>query len=67
VRSDFSRFDDTGKGLSRPQPLQAAGFDDTGNCLIPPESRLRDSYKVFGQAFFKKLAGGGAAPHGFCF
>jgi len=26
---------------------------------------LRDSNKVFVQAFFKKLAGCGAAPHGF--
>ena len=42
-------------------------FDDTGNCLIPPESRLRDSYKVFVQTFFKKFAGFGAAPQGLGF
>jgi len=27
-------FDDTGKGLSQPQPLQAAGFDDIGKSDI---------------------------------
>jgi len=26
----MSGFDDTGKGLSRPQPWQAVGFDDLG-------------------------------------
>jgi len=28
-------FDDTGKGLSQPQPLQAAGFDDLVKGLQP--------------------------------
>jgi len=31
----------------------------------PQECATRIPYKVFGQAFFKKLAGCGAAPHGF--
>ena len=31
-----SGFDDTDKGLSRPQPLQAAGFDVLGKGLLCP-------------------------------
>jgi len=30
-------FDDTDKGLSRPQPRQAAGFDDTDKGLSQPQ------------------------------
>jgi len=29
VKACSSSFDDTGNGLSQPQPRQAAGFDDT--------------------------------------
>jgi len=32
-----SGFDDTDKGLSRPQPLQAVGFDDTDKGLSQPQ------------------------------
>jgi len=37
-------FDDTDKGLSLPQPLQAAGFDDTGKGLSRPQPQLRSRF-----------------------
>jgi len=62
----FFGLDDIGKGLSRPQPLQAAGLDDTGlswNSSLQNPAIMRLARHFFiGLSLFTKTSKPAALP-----